>query len=537
MRRPGTQICAVLLLSAVVITDAEVLRVPEDYPTIQAALDQLSDGDSVVVEAGTYSEALIAPRFSFSLLGVVDSLSTPSRPMVDPSFLDGSTHLACLLLPESINVVIEDFIFRNGPEMYPRVPPSAVGGIENRSENLTVSRCLFDSTYDGIYNPSDSVGAVNVSDCAFDNNVSICLLALSSRPCIARNCTFSGSGDRLAWFMDSALVENCSFQSNLLVAEWLWLTGPKLVVRGCDFGPTGSQIVSSIWTSGSRGCLFENNVYHDLRTILSAFAFGNEERGDTSYFRNNVFRNCRCVVAIGAGGGLEMNGQGSGSWPVVVENCVFDSCTHWYASTSGFGAIKCGTMAATLVNNRFMGHDQRVSEVQIVQSPWATMHGCRFDRTEWAVYADTVENPDTVWHISAEFNWWGDSTGPYHAQLNPQGQGDAIVGPVNFSPWLRDTLVSAPEPPALNLLSSFVLSVYPNPFNRSVTLTLAGITGPDFEIGLYNLLGQIVDVVHRGPLTGSQVHYQAPPWLASGIYLLSARDGYAMQARKVVLLK
>jgi len=516
---------------------AVVRRVPEDYPSIQAALEQLADDDSVVVEAGTYREALMAPRFSFSLLGVVDTLSMPSRPMVDPSFLEGSTHLACLVLPESIHVVIEDLIFRNGPEMYPRVPPSAVGGIENRSENLTVRRCLFDSTYDGIYNPSDSVGAVYATDCNFVNNVSMCLHAVSNRRSVAQNCTFSGSGDRLAMFSDSAVVENCSFQSAGLMAQWLWLIGAEMVVRNCEFGPTGSQIVSAVRASSSRGCLFENNMFHDVNAINSVFSFLSNEWGDTSYFLNNVFRNCRAVVAAGAGAGLELNGQGSGSWPAVVENCIFDSCTHWYASGTGYGALKCGLTTAAISNCRFTGHDARVASVQFVQSPWATMHNCRFERTEWAVYADSVENPDTVWHISAEFNWWGDSTGPYHAQLNPHGQGDEIVGPVNFVPWLTDTLLSAPESPFLLSPSSFILSVYPNPFNSKISLSLAGFSRGNLEINLCNLLGQTVDVIYRGPFSGAPLHYQSPPWLASGIYLLSARDQHSVKTRKVVLLK
>ena len=37
--------------------------------------------------------------------------------------------------------------------------------------------------------------------------------------------------------------------------------------------------------------------------------------------------------------------------------------------------------------------------------------------------------------IDARFNWWGDTTGPYHATTNPAGLGNAVSDNVNYSPW------------------------------------------------------------------------------------------------------
>lgn len=39
--------------------------------------------------------------------------------------------------------------------------------------------------------------------------------------------------------------------------------------------------------------------------------------------------------------------------------------------------------------------------------------------------------------IEARENWWGDPSGPFHPQLNPNGKGDRILGPVDFAPYLR----------------------------------------------------------------------------------------------------
>lgn len=35
--------------------------------------------------------------------------------------------------------------------------------------------------------------------------------------------------------------------------------------------------------------------------------------------------------------------------------------------------------------------------------------------------------------INAQFNWWGDATGPFHPNLNPNGKGDQVSDNADFS--------------------------------------------------------------------------------------------------------
>ena len=47
--------------------------------------------------------------------------------------------------------------------------------------------------------------------------------------------------------------------------------------------------------------------------------------------------------------------------------------------------------------------------------------------------------------VSAEANWWGHASGPYHATSNPEGIGDAVIGQAHFDPWDAGLLnLSAP---------------------------------------------------------------------------------------------
>jgi hypothetical protein len=47
-----------------------------------------------------------------------------------------------------------------------------------------------------------------------------------------------------------------------------------------------------------------------------------------------------------------------------------------------------------------------------------------------------VCNVDTTIIVSADSNWWGDATGPYHPTNNPGGLGDTVSDYVDFDPWL-----------------------------------------------------------------------------------------------------
>ena len=38
--------------------------------------------------------------------------------------------------------------------------------------------------------------------------------------------------------------------------------------------------------------------------------------------------------------------------------------------------------------------------------------------------------------VDAQINWWGDASGPYNTPYNTCGTGNAVVGPVDFMPWL-----------------------------------------------------------------------------------------------------
>jgi hypothetical protein len=79
---------------------------------------------------------------------------------------------------------------------------------------------------------------------------------------------------------------------------------------------------------------------------------------------------------------------------------------------------------------------------------------------------------DSIW-VNAEQNWWGDSTGPFHPDSNPGGNGDSVSDYVDFIPWLVAPVgIELPEDREQRTEFSMKINAYPNPFSSTTTITL-----------------------------------------------------------------
>ncbi len=47
--------------------------------------------------------------------------------------------------------------------------------------------------------------------------------------------------------------------------------------------------------------------------------------------------------------------------------------------------------------------------------------------------------------VNAEYNWWGDASGPYHSTTNPTGLGDTVYNYVDYTPWRTTNIGDAPS--------------------------------------------------------------------------------------------
>ena len=81
-------------------------------------------------------------------------------------------------------------------------------------------------------------------------------------------------------------------------------------------------------------------------------------------------------------------------------------------------------------------------------------------------------------------------------------------------------------------------TAYPNPFNPSTNLSLELNATADISVKVFNVMGQLVDVIAEGTYSPSTYNWT---WnadnLASGVYLVKTQVGNSVENQKIMLLK
>ena len=494
---------------------ASVWHVPGEIATIQAALDTLSTGDTILVEAGTYSESLVAPDSTFFVMqGVVNPNGDPQRPVIDPSALDSARYKPCLNMPYGSEAIIDNIVFYNGAHMYPR---TRVGGIRNNAVNLTIRNCLFDSTFLGL---SPNRGTLVVDSCIFVDNVTNCIDVELANQVTITNSIFAGTG-MLMTLRDSTLLQNCSFRKRD-GGEWISVSGESVTIRDCNFiGESDSVYYAIIWAAEIEGFTFENNTLENLLVTGGALMFNGED-GDTSYISHNTFHDIHATTLMGCAALL----QGTN---LVVNDNIFDGCHGFTAD--GHGSIQLSLSSAELKQNRFLNMDNTSPAIALANCPNVNMHNCFFEPGTWALDVFGAA-------FDAELNWWGDSTGPRHQDWNPDGLGSRITGNADFDPWLTDTILAVSERREILFPNDIALAAYPNPFNPTTTISFDLPQASRVKLTIYNILGRGVATL-ADQMTEAGTH--AITWNAqdfpTGLYIARLKAGDHSKTIKMILLR
>jgi hypothetical protein len=221
--------------------------VPQQYPTIQAAVDASVNGDRVVVSAGTYSGTVRIESKSIALIGIADAAGNRPR-------LDG---LGASRLVESnnSNLVIERFEFVAGNAA--TVDPPDGGAILARgSGSLIVRHSHFEactastsSTFPfqggggAIMSVAPTSSATGVEDCTFLGNRAFRGSSLFGVKDIVR-CRFENGVDS-----GGAIFSNTYGVVHTVVDSFL--TGSSLYMVNTNLQMSGT------WRCGSSGIYFE----------------------------------------------------------------------------------------------------------------------------------------------------------------------------------------------------------------------------------------------------------------------------------------
>jgi len=126
-----------LLLVFCSVLFSNVILVPEDYPTIQLAINNASNADSVLVNPGLYVENIIINDLSISLL----SSNGPNGTIIDGNY-NGST---INIDSQGDTVLIRGFTIKNGIGEILDVGSSFGGGIISHNTILTLDSLIVEN--------------------------------------------------------------------------------------------------------------------------------------------------------------------------------------------------------------------------------------------------------------------------------------------------------------------------------------------------------------------------------------------------------
>jgi hypothetical protein len=379
---------------------------------IQDCLDSCcSTGDTVVVGAGTYYENIFWPDCQgIKLIGEYGR---------DTTIIDGDSAGSVITCATGLDAttVISGFTITNGYA-------EAGGGIRCDLSSPTIFHCAILDNW-AIANPgygggiccrrsspilvddtiaNNSAGNINPGGAGFGGGIA-CLD--SSVPVVYRNTiTDNGAG------------------------------GPGGAGGGvyCD-GHSDARIVRN--TIASNGLFGSGSGIHCSSSDCVI---------DSNVIRENT--------VLGAGGGIGV----ADCSPIITNNLITQNVGMWLTVGSRGAGIAVSRSTA-----RISGNTITLNQLQTEgagggiycaeASP--TIDSCKIGNNEGeGVYcADGAEpeihfnditgneglavlNMSSTVVVDAEYNWWGDSTGPFHPDSNPSGQGDTVSDYVDFEPWL-----------------------------------------------------------------------------------------------------
>ena len=313
---------------------AALITVPDDYPTIQAAINAANSNDTILVRPGTYHESLLLDK---AVTLTAESYDT-ANPTQNTTIIDGGGAAAVIAIPSDVSPrpTIRGFIIQNSED-----------GIQPRSEFI-VEYCYFIDTADHIDYEAGSGGITRYNiffearDDALDldnqisplliehnrllysrqDGIEIRLQDFSAPPQLIditiRHNQIIGSGQDGIQFIDYPgdpqdtnrrfHIHNNLFANNEMVG--IGLMPDEQTIE--DY--SGADIIEDIWVY--------NNTFYGNNYALSG--------GDNLVAFNNIIAASATVGAFRVQGALGDNS-------VVAETLFFNNGTHDIESLLGIG--------------------------------------------------------------------------------------------------------------------------------------------------------------------------------------------------------
>lgn len=245
------------------------IKVPDDYSTIQEAINSASPGDTVFVQTGTYYEHLTITKNNVTITGE----------NADSTIIDGNGSPMVVVDVDTANdVKISGFTIQNGSE-----------GIELYLSNGTIIRenTIRGNTRSGItLDCSDS--NTMVDNKLLNNDIAIELYSSASNS-ISNNIL---SNNSVGFSLIVGSTDNSIFGNTVSYNEYagveVWQSGGNTIYQN-NFIENDLQVYpdrTNVWDNGAEGNYWSDYAGVDVKTGPNQDAPGSDGIGDTAYVIN-----------------------------------------------------------------------------------------------------------------------------------------------------------------------------------------------------------------------------------------------------------
>ena len=492
--------------------------------TIQAGLESCADNDIVLVAPGTYVENITWPN--------TQGIHLLSELGPDTTIIDGDSIGSVIVCATGIDTttIISGFTIQHGY-------CSEGGGINCSESSPFITNNII----------VDNVSYIGGGICCIYNSSPII-----TNNTITCDTAFYWGGGIYCCFESSPMITNNIITNNTAtpasngdhgVDVWheytlLSVTGKSMTNRmgyagggiACDYGCssiiTNNTITDNTTVGGGGGifCGYDSSIIAN-NTITgniagsgggiaigynsSAFITGNTVSNNIAYY----------------GGGIEC----WGSQPFIINNTITGNTTNMYG-----GGIFCHYSSAIIDSCTISNNNGDGVYCEMESSP--VIHYCNItDNTGYG-----VRNVDSSVTVNAEYNWWGDSTGP--GGVGP-GTGDEVSEYVDYEPWLFASVGIEEETKSQKPEAR--LMIYPNPFS---TLTHIKFQAPSSKsqvtMSIYDAAGRVIkdfSLPSAYSLLPTEVSWNgvsnAGQKLPCGVYFLEFQVGDYKETRKLLLVR
>jgi len=540
---------------------AEIIFVPDDSPTVQSALDQTQNGDTVVAQPGTYREILYIPGHDVTLAGrflftgdTSDIALCVLRPPAETE--DGRNIYA---LESGITTLLHVVGLTIGGGVPAMTLP--LGGLDVMNRALVLDHCVLDSSSSlrggaaSIRGGSATFRNSRVRYCG-SNGIGTALDLRETRVSLERcsitqdRALLGNTADVVRLAAGNLILDECALSglgiSDLPGRVFLSSSGDSCTVKIAHCTIAGNRFQHFFGAAGrSYHIAFDSNVVSHNEFFQDVLISHMADTGLAAFFRGNLFIENTNLSSPGFGGRMFFTLVGSHRTVEITGNLFLRNHNRENSVlTMGDDSLARFTVRGNYIIEN--SHDAIANPpggvlMLIGNRPADLRYNVIMNNRGHAAFDGfDIFQPGYAIH-----NYWGHASGPYDSVGNPLGQGDTVEYRIVYDPWEPDTAFMDTTESVRESRSApmdFVIGyAFPNPFNAQVTIEFAVTRTLPVRVEIFDLLGRHVttladDVrdlgIHRVTWNASDQ--------ASGIYfacLSSSVSQNTMQVKKLILLK